>query len=362
MYTPCHMNMTSKITENKENGTVSITGEIAWADFAPFEEQAIKDLSEKVEIDGFRKGHVPQDVLVKKIGDMAILEEMASRAFMEAYPAALIEHKIDAIGRPEIAITKIARGEALGFTITTAVMPTITLKDYKKIADKVIKDQEKVEIIDEEIKEALMQLRKMRKQSELAATAEDPKSVPSINDIDEKDIPELDDTYVKELGDFKDVADFTEKLKENMLKEKEMQAREKQRVAIIEALIEKSDAVIPTILADFELDKIMMQMEHDISMSGMSFDDYLGHIKKTKAEVRAEMMPEAEKRSHMQLIINHIAAEEKIEADKEQTEAELEKIKAMYKDHKEYDEDRARTYVEGMLINQGVFELLEGKK
>lgn len=354
--------MTSTITENKENGTVSITGELAWADFAPFEEKALKDLSEKVEIDGFRKGHVPQDVLVKKVGDMAILEEMASRAFMEAYPAALMEHKIDAIGRPEIAITKIARGEALGFTITTAVMPQITLKNYKKIADKVMKEQEKIELTDQEIDEALMQLRKMRKQSELAKEAEDPKSVPSINDIDEKDIPDLDDDYVKELGDFKNVEDFKNKLKENMLKEKETQAQEKQRVAIIEALIEESDAVIPTILADFELDKIMMQMEHDISMSGMSFDDYLAHIKKTKEELRSEMMPEAQKRSHMQLLLTHIANEEKIEADTEKVDAELEKIKAMYKDHKEYDEDRARAYVEGMLINQGVFELLEGKK
>jgi len=281
---------------------------------------------------------------------------------MEAYPAALTEHKIDAIGRPEIAITKIARGEALGFTITTAVMPTITLKDYKKTADKVIKEQEKVELTEQEIDEALMQLRKMRKQSELAKATEDPKSVPSINDIEEKDIPELDDAYVKELGDFKDVEDFKSKLKENMLKEKEAQAHEKQRVAIIEALIEESDAVIPTILADFELDKIMMQMEHDISMSGMGFDDYLGHIKKTKAELRTEIMPEAQKRSHMQLLINHIAAEEKIEADKTQVDAELVKIKEMYKDHKEYDEDRARAYVEGMLINQGVFELLERKK
>lgn len=356
------MNMTTTITENKEQGTVTITGELAWADFAPFEKKALKELSDKIDIDGFRKGHVPEDVLVKKIGDMAILEEMASHAFMEAYPAALIEHTVDAIGRPEIAITKIARGEALGFSITTAVMPRITLKDYKKIAQNVMKEQEKVEIDEKEIEEALLQLRKMRKQSDLAKEAADPKDVPTINDIEEKDLPELDDEYVQGLGEFKNVEDFKNKLKENMLKEKESQAHEKQRVAMIEALIEKSDAVIPTILADFEVDKIMMQMEHDISMSGMSFDDYLGHIKKTKAEVRAEMMPEGQKRSHMQLLLTHIAHEENIEAPKEQVDAELEKIKAMYEDHKEYDEDRARTYVEGMLINQGVFELLEGKK
>ena len=353
--------MTSTMTENKEHGTVTITGEIAWADFASFEEKAVKELSDKVEIDGFRKGHIPHDILIKKIGDMALLEEMASYAFMEAYPAALAEHTIDAIGRPEITITKIARGEALGFTITTAVMPRITLKDYKKIAADVMSKQEKTEVTDQEIEEALLQLRKMRKQSELAQNTEDPTQVPTINDIDEKDIPELDDTYVKELGAFENVEDFKNKLKENMLKEKESQAHEKQRVAIIEALIEASDAVIPTILAEFELDKIMMQMEHDISMSGMSFDDYLGHIKKTKAELRAEMMPEGKKRSHMQLLLTHIANEEKIEANKEEVGAELEKIKAMYKDHKEFDEDRARAYVEGMLMNQGVFEMLEGK-
>ncbi|MCB9808820.1 hypothetical protein H6776_00275 [Candidatus Nomurabacteria bacterium] len=356
------MNMKTQLTENKDQGTVSIAGTLAWDDFAPLEKTALKNLGEKVEIDGFRKGNVPADILKQKVGDMALLEEMASLALVHAYPDALREHTIDAIGRPDVALTKIARGEDLGFTITTAVMPKITLKDYKKIADDVMKKQNKAEVTDEELEHSLMQLRKMRKQSELAKEADDPKNVPSIKDIDEKDVPELDEAYVKELGDFESIEDFKNKLKANMLQEKEQQALEKQRVEIVEALIEKSDAVIPDILANFELEKLMMQMEHDISMSGMSFDDYLKAINKTKEEVTTEMMPEAQKRSHMQLLINYIADQENIEADAKKVEEEMEKIKAMYQDMKEFDEDRARAYVEGMLINQGVFEFLEGKK
>src|SRR3989344_8308542 len=65
---------------------------------------------------------------------MRLLEEAAEIALSEEYPNILDEHKIDAIGRPEINITKIGVGSPLEFKIKTALLPEVKLVDYKKVA------------------------------------------------------------------------------------------------------------------------------------------------------------------------------------------------------------------------------------
>ena len=61
------------------------------------------------------------------------------------------EHNIEAIGYPEVSITKIAKGSPLGFKLKVAVMPTITLPPYKKIAAKAIKKKTDLDVSDKEI-------------------------------------------------------------------------------------------------------------------------------------------------------------------------------------------------------------------
>ena len=105
---------------------------------------AYQDISEKAKIPGFRKGKIPENVMLQNIPEIKILEEMAEMALGEHYPKILEEinqgEKIDAldvIGQPEIFITKLARKNPLGFKIKTAVLPPVKLPDYKDIAKKI---------------------------------------------------------------------------------------------------------------------------------------------------------------------------------------------------------------------------------
>ena len=108
---------------------VEVNGEIAAEKLATFRKAALEYLGQHVTIDGFRKGKVPEKMLVGKVGEMTILEEMAELAISKLYPDLLVELKIDAICRPEIALTKIAVGSYLSFKIKTAVMPEVVLPD-----------------------------------------------------------------------------------------------------------------------------------------------------------------------------------------------------------------------------------------
>src|SRR3989344_8516247 len=103
---------------------IEIEGELSSDVFESYFTKALRKIGEKVEIDGFRKGKVPENVLLQKVGEMHVLEEMAELALAEHYPKILEEEKIDAIGQPAISITKLARKSPLGFKIRTATLPT----------------------------------------------------------------------------------------------------------------------------------------------------------------------------------------------------------------------------------------------
>ena len=117
---------------------IEIEGELEADIFENYFTKALKRLGENLKIDGFRKGKIPENILLSKIPEITILEEMAQIALNEHYPKILEEEKIDAIGRPEISITKLARKNPLGFKIKTAVLPKIKLPDYKGIAKKIV--------------------------------------------------------------------------------------------------------------------------------------------------------------------------------------------------------------------------------
>ena len=131
-------------------------------EFESYHTKAFTAVQQAVEIDGFRKGNAPEDMIVKKYGEMIILEEMANLALRAAYVKAVDDNKLNPIADPTVTITKIAKNNPLELTITVPVMPEITLPEYKKIAKDVMKDDEKIEVTDKDIEDVLEELRKGR--------------------------------------------------------------------------------------------------------------------------------------------------------------------------------------------------------
>jgi len=137
--------------EKVPGSMVKITGEIPYEELEKHRAKAIKELGQNLKVDGFRPGHVPEAVVVQKVGEMTLLTEMAERAMAAVYPEILKAHEIDPIGRPEIQITKIAPGNPLGFTATVAVLPEIDLPDYKNLAREENASKSDVAVTDEDV-------------------------------------------------------------------------------------------------------------------------------------------------------------------------------------------------------------------
>ncbi len=151
---------TAEIT-NLDNSMIEIKSSISIEELDRYKEEALKKLGGEISIDGFRKGHIPENVLIEKIGEMTLLNRMAEMALSDIYPIIVLENKIDVIGQPQITITKMTPNNPVEFKITSAVLPHFELPDYKKIARKI--NLEKIEVIDvtdKEIEDVLTQIQK----------------------------------------------------------------------------------------------------------------------------------------------------------------------------------------------------------
>lgn len=342
-----------------DKSRVEITATVATETWEAYRAEAVKRINASITLPGFRKGMVPEGILVAKVGESAVLEEMAELALSRAYLDIILAEKIDAIGKPSIQVTKLASGNPLELVATTAVVPTVTLPDWKSISAKEVSsaDTKELEVTPAEIEEAIMKVRRSHASHE---GHDHEKMTKEEHDAAiEAALPELTDDFVKTLGDFADVPDFKNKVSDMLAESKRDEARDKLRVRIGEALVNATTLDVPDIMLDSEVDRTQSQFEADISRMGVKLDDYLKHAKKTIEDIRAEWRPHAEKKAKLQLILNAIAETEKITPSADEVEAEVDHIVEHYADA---DRERAATYATTVLTNEKVFQMLESNK
>jgi trigger factor len=354
--------------EPLEKSQVKISGELPYVELESERTSAIVSLGKNVEIDGFRKGHIPQPVLEKHLGEMTILAEMAERAISHAYPHILEEHKIDAIGHPKIEITKLAKDNPLGFTATVAVMPEVTLPEYKQIAKELNTDRPSDEVTDEEVEQKIQDILRQKRayekmQAKAAAKSEDGTTdLPTPDTIDDASDDtkiELTDEVTKSLGQpgqFAGVDDLKKKLREHLEIEKKQENATKHRATLTDRIIEETKVTLPDILIESEINQMFAQMQDDLKRADLNMEDYLTHIKKTKDDLVAEWKPAAEKRAKLQLVLNEIARQEEMSPDIEKVTEQTKELMERFKDA---DEHRVRLYVASVLLNEEVMKLLE---
>lgn len=358
------------ITTN-DNATVTIAGELPYEELLKERAAAIKTLGHDVELAGFRKGHVPETILVKHLGEMRILGEMAERAISHCYPHLLETHEVDAIGRPEIQITKIAPENPLGFTATVAVVPKFALPDYGTIAKTENQLRASDEVTDSEVDEKINDILRQKaayermQQKAVVTPGEGDLPTPEGEAVKasaaaELVIPPLTDEVAASLGQpgqFTGVADLKTKLREHLAIEKKRDNAAAHRAKVTDAIVAATKMTLPQILIDSEINQMFAQMQEDLDRANLKFDDYLAHIKKTRVELTTEWTPAAEKRAKLQLVLNEIAKKEHITPDTEQLKVEVKQLIERFPDA---DQQRVQLYVASVLTNDAVMKYLEG--
>jgi trigger factor len=146
----------------KSRVEVNIT--LSWEEWSKHVTEAVGHLSKEVRVEGFRKGKVPRRIIEQKVGTGMMLAEAAEHAIRHSYPLAVKEQKLDVIGHPDVKLGTVKEGEALTYTVVTAVIPTITLSDWRPAVKKANAKfgKEPISVSKEEVDAELDRLAKMR--------------------------------------------------------------------------------------------------------------------------------------------------------------------------------------------------------
>lgn len=170
------LNFFMKVTVNKlARARTELLIEVSGPEVDEFERKALKDLSQDLEIQGFRRGRVPEQMAREKLGQEKIRAGAIEEAIKESYARAVLEHEIEPVSPPEIEILSASKppenssrqinggdskARGLVFKARVQVLPMIELPDYKEIASKIQKKE--VEVHEEEIQASLAWLQKTR--------------------------------------------------------------------------------------------------------------------------------------------------------------------------------------------------------
>ena len=154
----------------------------------------------------------------------------------------------------------------------------------------------------------------------------------TVHDVKEKVLPELTDEFVKEFSKEAalTVAEYKEKLKEEIKLEKENLAEKSYSDKVISTAVENAKVSVPEKLVEQEVNSMFEQFTGNLSRQGLSFDLYEQFTGKGEADLKAEMKSDAENKIKTSFVLGEIAEVEKVEVTEADIDAEVKELATMY--------------------------------
>jgi trigger factor len=355
--------------------------EVPFAELEPSLKRAYAQIAQQVTVPGFRKGKVPAAVIDQRVGRDTVLNEAVQEAIPQQIIAAVREHEVKTLGRPEVNVTEFADGQPLKFTAEVDIRPQLTLPDLDSIAVTV----DEIAVGDNEVDEQLGALRERFAtlktvtraavegdyvQIDLAATV-DGAEVPggtatnishevgskqllpgldevlvgmsadaatsfttqlvggdfagrdadvavTVRTVKEKQLPDLDDDFAQLASEFDTLDELRADLRERIAKIKRIEQLYAARDKALEALVEATDVPAPEGVVRDEVDHRKEAMADELQRIGASMEEYLESEGKSQEEVDDELTKAAAEGVKIQLVLDTLADAAKIEVSDEE--------------------------------------------
>ena len=161
-----------------------------------------------------------------------------------------------------------------------------------------------------------------------------------VNSIREKEMPELDEDFVKEVSETANTVDeYKAEIRERLESQAENRAESAFENEVIEKVVENAEVDIPEAMIEDQIDNMLRDMEMRMMYQGMKLDDYFKYTGQTREQVREMYKPSAEERVKTQLVVAAVMKAEEIKADENEIDAEIGKYAEQNK--KSLDEFKA---------------------
>ena len=416
--------------EKQEKSQVKLTVKLDKQDWEAAILKAYQQNKGKYAIQGFRKGHVPFNVICKVYGKEAFYEDAINVAINQYYPEIMVKEakEINVIGDPQFGLGDIGE-EGIEFFAMIPVMPEVKVGQYTGIK------VEKVEynVTDEQLDTEVERVRE-RNAREISVTdracqngdivvidysgsvdgvkfdggtAEKQRLelgsgsfIPGFEDqvvgmtigedrdinvtfpedytaplngkaavfaiklheIIVKELPEVDDDFIKEATGEESLEAFRQKTRENMQKSNDRRAKDETEDKLLTAIADQTEVEIPDVLVNNEVESMLQQFKYRLMYQGLNFETYLKVTNQTEEQIKESYRETALPRVKKQLIVGKIIELEKIEATQEEIDAKIdEQAKSVSKEPAEYRktmDERQVEYIRNSIVVDKLFDFL----
>ena len=145
-----------------------------------------------------------------------------------------------------------------------------------------------------------------------------------------KELPELDDEFVKDVSEFDTVDEYKADLKAKLTERAEANAEREVENKLAESLMDLLVAEIPEPMFEAETENYLRDYDTRLRSSGLDLKTYMQYTGLTLDAIRAQMRPQAEKQVKIRLALEKIAAIENLDATEDEINEEYTKIGAAY--------------------------------
>ena len=152
----------------------------------------------------------------------------------------------------------------------------------------------------------------------------------TIHEIKVKELPEVDDEFVKDVSDKDTLDEYKVELKENIAKRLEADAEKDVDDQLVEKLLEKVEGEIPEAMYDNEVNTMLREMDMRLRSQGMDLNTYMQYTGMNPESVKEMYLPEAQKRVKMRLALEKIVKLENITATEVEIDAEYSRLAEAY--------------------------------
>jgi len=143
-----------------------------------------------------------------------------------------------------------------------------------------------------------------------------------------KNLPELNDAFAKELGDFPSIEEVKKRVRENMETEKKHTAEHEAKDKLVADLVKRNDFEVPEAMVDRQIDVRLERGLRALASQGMRAED----MKKMDLNrLRAGQREQALQEVKASLLLDRIADLEKVEVSDEEIDHEIEALAAQTK-------------------------------
>ncbi len=151
-----------------------------------------------------------------------------------------------------------------------------------------------------------------------------------IHEIKTKEMPELDDEFVKDVSEFDTLDELKADIKKQITEKKEAEAKTDFENQLIEQVVENMECEVPECMFDHRTDEMIQDYSYRLQMQGIDLNTYLSYLGQDMDSFKASFRSGAENQVKASIALEAIVEAEKIEATEEEIDAEIAKLAEQY--------------------------------